>query len=1219
MAALSADKYLMLGEVEQILLRPDTLLGSIERMPRMSLCFDQADQTLKMKNVMHPTGQEHLFKEVLGNAADNVSRSREMKIDPGRIEIVHTDQIIAVKNYGTHIPVEVNKQTGMYVPEMIFGHMRTGTNYNDNEVRNTIGRNGVGVKVCNIFSQMFVVECADPINGILYTQVWENHMNARPPTMEKYSGIGYTKVTYLLDFPRFGLPNFDLESQEIYMALAIGIAYTCKIPVIYNDREFNIKKNSEYASYFFELTKGKYFEYISPDKTQEICVVDTPHKGSCYSFVNGIPTKDGGVHVEVLYKLLKDHVTTFMEKSLKGITLTKRDLDSHISIFASFVLDKPKFSTQSKDCLTSPTPKLEIPERLLSGIKNWDLIQRLHEQITIKQGIKLKATDGKRSGRSDIPNAVDANFAVSGGANAADAILILIEGDSAKNYAVSFYSQVPDQKGRDYFGVLPLHGKLINSINANFLKLVANVDLNNIKQMLGLKDNTDYSEQQNFSKLKYGNLLCMMDSDVDGKHILGLVLLFFLSRFWKLVDLGFFKFLRTPIKMTAGHGVTHRFYTEKSYVQWAKQVGDLRGWTHSYFKGLGSYSKDQMPNEFANQKVVTFRVDEAAGENMSLAFHKLEVSKRKEWLINYVEDNMLQMETITDLPISLYVKSELIEYTIENVNRAIPNAIDGLKDAQRKTLFAGIKYLGKNKAGKTRFKVAPMASYVSTKTCYKHGEVSLSETIHNMAQDFVGANNMPYFNPEAMLGTRNEGGKDASDPRYTYVSNVWWHDYIYRKEDLCIQERIEDEGALQECKTFFPILPMHVINGIIGVGTAFSTNIPAHNPMDIAFWFGCRLQQDLLKHQIYSSGGIANGGVQGISLPALKPWYRGFLGEIRREENGFTTHGIIAAGPKNSLVITELPVGMWTVKYEAFLGTLEKDGIIGRYKSYSTEDKVKFILEDPKVALNEKKLKLIMNLSYRNMTVLYYTSTGRVQPKIYTDIHKLLEDFYTIRLANYQRRKDALIRDIDEDIQAMDERRRFISAVAVERILEIRNRDEAELYASMASLNLGTHLLDIVKTRELTRQKVIDLENKIIQKKQEKIDLQNTAPQIMWYKEIEEFVGKYCKHYGAQPSTYATCGTVPVPTAPTGGEAGQTGQALRNSQDIVFTNAPNSATSNPGHVNNFVMSPSTIYQANGVSTNSTANGASTTGFTEHGNQLQQTSLNNFVQSYAQMN
>merc|ERR1719421_2421789 len=112
---------------------------------------------------------------------------------------------ISVMNNGKGVPVQVHKEHHCYVPELIFGHLLTSDNYNDNEKKVTGGRNGYGAKLTNVFSRKFIIETSDKRVKQKYTQVFEDNMSKKgKPKLSDYSGAEYTKVTFHPDLARFG-------------------------------------------------------------------------------------------------------------------------------------------------------------------------------------------------------------------------------------------------------------------------------------------------------------------------------------------------------------------------------------------------------------------------------------------------------------------------------------------------------------------------------------------------------------------------------------------------------------------------------------------------------------------------------------------------------------------------------------------------------------------------------------------------------------------------------------------------------------------------------------------------------------------------------------------------------------------------------------------------------------------------------------------------------
>lgn len=1099
-SSLEVSNYVRLSDVEHVLHRPDMYIGPIDRVERTARCFLPGDKKIVQKPVFHAEGEEQTFLEILGNSADNIQLSRDNGMEPGVIEIVVTDTWVVIRNYGMNIPIDKNEQ-GIWIPEFIFGFLRTSTKFDDTKKRLFIGKNGLGAKATNIFSKVFTIECADMGRQKLYKQTWNNNMTIKStPEISNYTGVGYTQISYSLDFARFGVTNYDQEAIEIYGAHAAVVAFTCNIPVIFNGTTLEIPDIVDYAKLCFPITKLSAITYKDPDGVYEICLVDTPEDAICVSFVNGLITNQGGVHVDAAYKVMVDAIKSYLGPALQGITLTKKDIVNHVSLFLNCRVPNPQFKSQTKDCLSRPKITIKLPATALEGIKKWQLLEQIYLEIQRKQLTKLKKTDGKKRSRVTVDNFEDAGFA--GSKRSKDATLIAVEGISASAYPVKFISQIPDNQGREHFGILPLHGKLLNVINAGFLQYVDNEDFKNIKKVLGLEEQMDYSDQENFNHLRYGNVLYIPDADNDGKHIMGLFLLYFMAKYPSLIQLGYIKFLRTPVIRVSHGGHRIVFYTYQAYNKWRKSLEDCGQepdkWHHDYFKGLGSSEDQHIIEDYNSPKIVTFKMDEKSSERLLLAFHREARHLRKEWIANFVNREVLDVETFDQLPITIFLDHEFIEYSIENIIRAIPEAMDSIKESQRKVLYAAFKKLRGKKLDK--IKVAQVGSHAAEITCYKHGEACLSDTIVTMAYNFVGVNNMPYFTARGQFGTRNRGGDDAAACRYTSISLPWWIDYIYRKEDQVIEKRIEDEGDKRECENFFPILHMGLVNGANGIGSGWSTRIPLHNPLDVALW----LQQRLM----------------GQPVPKLLPWYKNFLGQIvMDDEYTFRTEGKMKELPKDELLIEELPIGKSMHGYKTELEKMEAEGVISTFKNLCTHDKVKFIVKGYKSgAPTLKKLKLITKFSYRNMTVLYRKADRSVLPKIYDTTHDLLQDFYKIRLAKYQERKDLQLQDILNDIQKLSNRAAFIAAVNSKKLIIIDRRQEA-IYHDIDTLGLDRELLNKIRSSEYSDEKVVELQNKIKKREEDRQNLDSTPCENIWYSELEEFIIEYCKREGVTRST----------------------------------------------------------------------------------------------------
>lgn len=149
------ETYKKLTQIQHILLRPDTYIGSVQVTEEAVWTLDQAESKFEFKKVKYIPGLYKIFDEILVNAADNYQRDGKMtKID---VTIDAGTGIIIVMNDGKSIPAQLHKEYKIYVTELIFGHLLTSSNYEDKKKKVTGGRNGYGAKLTNIFSQYFCV------------------------------------------------------------------------------------------------------------------------------------------------------------------------------------------------------------------------------------------------------------------------------------------------------------------------------------------------------------------------------------------------------------------------------------------------------------------------------------------------------------------------------------------------------------------------------------------------------------------------------------------------------------------------------------------------------------------------------------------------------------------------------------------------------------------------------------------------------------------------------------------------------------------------------------------------------------------------------------------------------------------------------------------------------------------------------------------------------
>jgi DNA topoisomerase II len=374
--------------------------------------------------------------------------------------------------------------------------------------------------------------------------------------------------------------------------------------------------------------------------------------------------------------------------------------------------------------------------------------------------------------------------------------------------------------------------------------------------------------------------------------------------------------------------------------------------------------------------------------NIDLAFSKKKVDERKEWLRQFRPGTYMDHST-AEIRISDFIHKELILFSMADNIRSIPSLVDGLKPGQRKILFSCFK---RNLKGE--IKVAQLAGYVAEHSAYHHGEQSLCATIVNMAQNFVGSNNLNLLEPIGQFGTRIQGGKDAASPRYVFTTLLPTTRMIFHRDDDPLLSYQSEDSQQIEPDWYIPIVPMVLVNGSEGIGSGWSTSIPMYNPHDIV-------------NNLYRL-------MENEPMAVMHPWYRNFKGTIEQiAADKYKATGIVRRRDERTIEIVELPVGVWTQNYKEFLESLmQKESstlpFITDYKEYHTDTVVHFVIslteENMRIAEEEgleKRFKLSATICTSNMVC--FDSEGRI--KKYSTVEDILYEFYNLRLEFYQRRK----------------------------------------------------------------------------------------------------------------------------------------------------------------------------------------------------------------------
>ena len=861
-----------------------------------------------------------------------------------------------------------------------------------------------------------------------------------------------------------------------------------------------------------------YYEKVN-DKW-EVGFMYAPDEGNkCISFVNGICTYHGGTHVNYIVKMIINKLSELILKKHKDITIKENQIKDNLIIFVKSVIVNPAFTSQTKETLKTKQTDFgsvcEIKDSTLTKFAKSGILNQVLTMIQLKEQAILKKTDGKKVVRvKGIPKLEDANKA--GSKESGKCVLILTEGDSAKALAMAGRSVV----GSDYVGIFPLKGKPLNVRVASNAQLLDNQEICAIKKIMAFEHGVEYTDT---SSLRYGKIIIMSDQDVDGLHIKGL-LLNFIHYFWpsllKVTGTNFISSLTTPIlKAFKGSNVVS-FYSQSEYDEW-KNTADGK-WDIKYYKGLGTSTDEEAIEYFTDMynKLINYYDDmvltmpagtiahangvktiheDKCTEAITLAFDKRRTHDRKTWLYNYDEaialDNNIKIVSVSD-----FINKEMIHFSDEDIKRSIPSICDGMKPSQRKVLFGCFKKGITNKS--KEIKVAQLAGYIGEHTEYHHGEMSLFGTIIGMAHDFIGSNNINLLHPSGQFGTRLEGGKDHSAPRYIYTYLEELTRLIFRPEDDPILTYLEEDGTKIEPKYYVPIIPMVLVNGAEGIGTGFSVKIPCFDPLVIISNLKLMMNYE--------------------SIVPMNPWYKNFKGTIVQSQlkpTEYQLYGVCNKIDATHLRITELPIGKWTTSYKEFLDKLEFKKQIKSYIANNTGTIINIIIE-----FEEDKLEDMMN----NGTV--YTKLGLIKKKQITNMHlyspegkikkyktpdEILEEFYEVRYNMYVKRKEYLIGMLRKDLDILRYKMQFIKDVLSKRIIIERTKKQViinkliELKYPMVENDGNYDYLLKMEILNFSEEKIQELENKCKNKEQELQIVMATSENDIWLSELNELEAKY--------------------------------------------------------------------------------------------------------------
>ena len=1065
-----ATKYQKKTDKQHVLDNPDTYTGSMTVTEYDTYVYDDTKDIVASKQINIIPGLYKLFDEGIVNCRDHqVRMSQAMdSCKPNTMPVsyidvsITDDGIITMTNDGNGIDIEKHPEYDIWIPEMIFGHLRTSTNYDKNEKKIVGGKNGFGFKLVLIWSEWGEVETIDHVRGLKYVQKFSDNLNTiNKPSITKCKRKPFTRVTFKPDYTRLGITGLSSDMMSLFKRRIYDIAAVTdkKVKVKYNGNVVSVNHFQQYVDLYIGSKSDTKRIYEEANERWEYAVCMAPKEEfTQVSFVNGIFTGKGGKHVDYLLNQLVRKLTAYI-KTKKKVDVKASTIKEQLMLFVRCDIENPSFDSQTKDYMNTPSSSFgttcDISEKFVEKVAKMGVMDNACALTEVKDNKDAKKTDGaKTKSVRGIPKLIDANYAGTDKSN--ECTIIFCEGDSAKAGIVSGLSK----EDRNIIGVYPMRGKLFNVRGESQKRILENKEIAEIKQILGIETGKKYTAEIVSEKLRYGKVLFMTDQDLDGSHIKGLGINLFDAEWQTLLDIpGFIGFMNTPILKARKGSQELAFYNDGEWHSWCN-ANDSKGWKVKYYKGLGTSTSKEFKEYFSQKKIVSFaNTDDQGRDAIDMVFNKKRANDRKTWLEAY--DRELYLDTNQEqVTYQEFIGREMIHFSKYDCDRSIPNLVDGLKTSLRKILFTAFKRRLTNE-----IKVAQFSGSVSEISCYHHGESSLNGAIVGMAQNFVGSNNINILEPRGQFGTRLQGGDDSASERYIHTNLNKLTRSLFPEADDGVLKYLDDDGTPVEPIYYAPIIPMILVNGSKGIGTGFSTDIMCYNPLTIIEYVEMAIKDIDDK-------------------PKLVPYYEGFKGSITPiDDSKWLFKGCYEILSNKEVRVTELPIGTWTDDYKKHIEDLiqgdtktTKAGTKAKKKSstssvikdytdmstdvlvditikFSTNEIEKLKTKETEYGCNalEKLLKLYTTRTTTNMHVF----DEKEKLRKFDTPEQVIDHYMGVRMHTYVVRRNHQIKVLEREAMVLSNKARFISEVLDDKVdLRRKKKDVVNAMLSKAGYDI---------------------------------------------------------------------------------------------------------------------------------------------------------------------